>query len=60
LRGFRDRLRADAALVAAYVAAKKAILADGCTDLIDYCNRKGEFATAPGCERPWTAAPAAW
>jgi len=45
LRGFRDRLRADAALVAAYVAAKKAILADGCTDPIDYCYRKGEFVT---------------
>src|SRR5262249_54020358 len=43
MRGFRDRLRADAALLAAYVAAKKAILADGCTDPIDYCDRKGEF-----------------
>src|SRR5262245_54251855 len=45
LRGFRDRLRADPALVAAYVAAKKAILTDGCTDPIDYCYRKGEFVT---------------
>jgi GrpB-like predicted nucleotidyltransferase (UPF0157 family)/mannose-6-phosphate isomerase-like protein (cupin superfamily) len=45
LREFRDRLRADAALVAAYVAAKKAILADGCTDPLDYCYRKGEFVT---------------
>src|SRR5262249_4943398 len=45
LRVFRDRLRADAALVAAYVAAKKAILADGCTAPIDYCYRKGEFVT---------------
>jgi len=43
LRGFRDRLRADAPLAAAYVAAKKAILADGCTDPVDYCNRKGAF-----------------
>jgi GrpB-like predicted nucleotidyltransferase (UPF0157 family) len=46
MRSFRDRLRADPALVAAYVAAKKAILADGCTDPIDYCNRKGEFILA--------------
>jgi GrpB-like predicted nucleotidyltransferase (UPF0157 family)/mannose-6-phosphate isomerase-like protein (cupin superfamily) len=45
LRAFRDRLRADPALVAAYIAAKKAILADGCTDPIDYCYRKGEFVT---------------
>ena len=45
LRGFRDRLRADPALTAAYVAAKRAILADGCTDRIEYCNRKGEFVT---------------
>ena len=45
LRGFRDRLRTDAALRAAYVAAKKAILAGGCTDPIDYCYRKGEFVT---------------
>jgi GrpB-like predicted nucleotidyltransferase (UPF0157 family)/mannose-6-phosphate isomerase-like protein (cupin superfamily) len=44
-RGFRDRLRADPALMAAYVAAKRAILADGCTDPIDYCYRKGEFVT---------------
>jgi GrpB-like predicted nucleotidyltransferase (UPF0157 family) len=46
LRGFRDRLRADPALRAAYVAAKRAILADGCTDPIDYCYRKGEFVLA--------------
>src|SRR5262245_32390105 len=45
LRVFRDRLRTEAALRAAYVAAKKAILAGGCTDPIDYCNRKGEFVT---------------
>src|SRR5262249_973010 len=38
-------LRADAALVAAYVAAKEAILAGGCTDPLDYCYRKGEFVT---------------
>jgi GrpB-like predicted nucleotidyltransferase (UPF0157 family) len=45
LRSFRDRLRADPALAAAYVAAKRAILAGGCTDPIDYCYRKGEFVT---------------
>src|SRR5262249_45616369 len=31
--------------MAAYVTAKRAILADGCTDPIDYCNRKGVFVT---------------
>jgi len=46
LRGFRDRLRAEPALLAAYVAAKRAILADGCTDPVDYCYRKGEFIVA--------------
>jgi GrpB-like predicted nucleotidyltransferase (UPF0157 family)/mannose-6-phosphate isomerase-like protein (cupin superfamily) len=44
-RAFRDWLRADPRLVASYVAAKRAILADGCTDPIDYCYRKGEFIT---------------
>jgi GrpB-like predicted nucleotidyltransferase (UPF0157 family) len=48
LRGFRDRLRADPALVVAYVAAKRTILADGCTDPVEYCNRKGEFILALG------------
>jgi GrpB-like predicted nucleotidyltransferase (UPF0157 family) len=43
LRRFRDQLRADPGLVAAYVAAKKAILASGVTDSLDYCIRKGEF-----------------
>ena len=46
LRGFRDRLRADPALMAAHVTAKRAILADGCTDPIDYCYCKGEFIHA--------------
>jgi GrpB-like predicted nucleotidyltransferase (UPF0157 family) len=46
LQGFRDRLRAEPALLAAYVAAKRAILAEGCTDPIDYCYRKGEFIVA--------------
>jgi ubiquinone/menaquinone biosynthesis C-methylase UbiE/GrpB-like predicted nucleotidyltransferase (UPF0157 family)/8-oxo-dGTP pyrophosphatase MutT (NUDIX family) len=40
---FRDRLRADPDLVASYVTAKKAILASGVTDSVDYCVRKGEF-----------------
>jgi ubiquinone/menaquinone biosynthesis C-methylase UbiE/GrpB-like predicted nucleotidyltransferase (UPF0157 family)/8-oxo-dGTP pyrophosphatase MutT (NUDIX family) len=43
LRRFRDRLGADADLVAAYVAAKRAILAGGVTDPVDYCLRKGVF-----------------
>src|SRR6516165_4883750 len=37
LRRFRDRLRADPNLVASYVAAKRAILANGVTDSVDYC-----------------------
>jgi GrpB-like predicted nucleotidyltransferase (UPF0157 family) len=45
LRSFRDRLRADPALAAAYVASKKAIITSGCTDTVDYCYRKGEFIT---------------
>jgi len=40
---FRDRLRADPDLVGSYVAAKKAILASGVTDSVDYCVRKGGF-----------------
>jgi GrpB-like predicted nucleotidyltransferase (UPF0157 family) len=43
LRDFRDRLRSDPDLVRAYVAAKKAIIATGCTDSVDYSIRKGEF-----------------
>ncbi len=43
LRRFRDRLRADPNLVAAYVGAKKAILASGVTDSVDPCIHKGEF-----------------
>jgi GrpB-like predicted nucleotidyltransferase (UPF0157 family)/mannose-6-phosphate isomerase-like protein (cupin superfamily) len=45
LRGFRDALRRDGGLRAAYVAAKKAILAEGVTDRLDYCLRKGDFIT---------------
>jgi ubiquinone/menaquinone biosynthesis C-methylase UbiE/GrpB-like predicted nucleotidyltransferase (UPF0157 family)/8-oxo-dGTP pyrophosphatase MutT (NUDIX family) len=40
---FRDLLQADPDLVASYVAAKKAILASGVTDSVDYCIRKGEL-----------------
>ena len=43
LRRFRDRLRADSNLVVSYVAAKKAILASGVTDSVDYCICKGKF-----------------
>jgi GrpB-like predicted nucleotidyltransferase (UPF0157 family) len=45
LRSFRDRLRADPGLMASYVAAKKAILAQGITDSLDYATRKGTFVT---------------
>ena len=48
LRGFRDRLRADPALVAEYVAAKRAILAAGVRDSVDYAERKGAFIAALG------------
>jgi GrpB-like predicted nucleotidyltransferase (UPF0157 family) len=43
MRAFRDRLRADPGLVAAYVAAKRAILDTGVTDRLDYSSRKVEF-----------------
>jgi GrpB-like predicted nucleotidyltransferase (UPF0157 family) len=43
LRRFRDRLRADPDLVASYVAAKKAIVAGGVTDSLEYSHRTGEF-----------------
>jgi GrpB-like predicted nucleotidyltransferase (UPF0157 family) len=45
LRAFRDRLRSDPCMMAAYVAAKKAILAEGCTDSLEYCQRKSVFVT---------------
>jgi GrpB-like predicted nucleotidyltransferase (UPF0157 family) len=48
LRSFRDRLRADPSLVAAYVAAKRAILDAGVRDGDDYAKKKGEFITALG------------
>ena len=43
LRAFRDRLRADPVLVAAYVEQKRRIIAAGITDTVEYCERKGEF-----------------
>jgi len=45
-RNFRDRLRADAELVAAYAARKRQILQAGTTDPIDYCLAKGGFCEA--------------
>ena len=46
LRRFRDRLREDAEMRAAYVGRKRAILAAGITDTIDYSYAKGEFVEA--------------
>jgi len=43
LRRFRERLRCDPSLVAAYVARKTEILSSGITDSLDYCNAKGDF-----------------
>ncbi len=48
LRRFRDWLRAYPDLVASYVAAKRAIIASGVTDSVDYCIRKGEFLEGSG------------
>ena len=43
LRAFRDALRADPPLRAAYVARKQAVLAAGLTDSVDYSLAKGGF-----------------
>lgn len=43
LRYFRDCLRADPELRAAYVAFKKKLLAQGVSDSVDYAIAKGEF-----------------
>ena len=40
---FRDRLRADPELVAAYVARNRQIIASGVTDSLEYCYAKAEF-----------------
>jgi len=46
LRTFRDRLRGEPMLLDRYVALKRAIVADGVTDSLDYCIRKGRFIAA--------------
>jgi GrpB-like predicted nucleotidyltransferase (UPF0157 family) len=46
LRNFRDRLRADPALRAAYVMRKRQIIGEGIVDSVEYCERKGEFIGA--------------
>ena len=46
LRAFRDRLRNDPALLAAYVERKQQIIAAGVADTVDYAERKGEFVSA--------------
>ncbi len=43
LRWFRDRLRADSAMRAAYIETKRAILARGVRDTLDYCVAKHDF-----------------
>jgi GrpB-like predicted nucleotidyltransferase (UPF0157 family)/mannose-6-phosphate isomerase-like protein (cupin superfamily) len=42
-RAYRDRLRGDPSLLAKYVALKRQIIAEGVTDSLDYCIRKGAF-----------------
>jgi GrpB-like predicted nucleotidyltransferase (UPF0157 family) len=46
LAEFRDALRRDPALIAAYEEAKRRILTGGVTDSLDYCNLKSEFVVA--------------
>jgi GrpB-like predicted nucleotidyltransferase (UPF0157 family) len=43
LRAFRDRLRVDPQLRAAYVARKREILRAGISDTVDYSIAKGDF-----------------
>jgi len=43
LRAFRDRLRADPELRAAYESTKRRIIAAGVTDSVAYCEAKGSF-----------------
>ncbi len=43
LRNFRDRLRADPALLAAYANEKRRILAVGVIDTLEYCHAKSAF-----------------
>ena len=49
LRAFRDRLRAEPALRAAYEALKRTILAEGIVDSVDYAEAKSDFVR--GCVR---------
>lgn len=46
LRRFRDALRKDGALSAAYQAKKRAILQSGLSEPVGYTREKGEFITA--------------
>ena len=48
---FRDRLRADPALVAEYVAAKRAVLDAGVRDGDDYAVKKGSSSSRWGTKR---------
>lgn len=43
LRAFRSELESDSVLMAEYMEQKRAILASGCTDPVDYSFRKGGF-----------------
>jgi GrpB-like predicted nucleotidyltransferase (UPF0157 family) len=43
MRAFRDRLRADPGLVAAYVARKREIIESGVSDSLEYVRVKGSF-----------------
>jgi len=43
LRAFRDRLRADPQMLAAYVRRKRDIIESGTTDSIEYSIVKGSF-----------------
>jgi GrpB-like predicted nucleotidyltransferase (UPF0157 family) len=52
LRDFRDRLRADPALLDAYVEAKRAILDAGVTEGTDYAKTKGGFIASLGYRGP--------
>jgi GrpB-like predicted nucleotidyltransferase (UPF0157 family) len=56
LRGFRDALRGDPDLMRSYVDRKRAILAAGIVDSVDYSDAKGEFISRH-CE--WRGAPSA-
>jgi GrpB-like predicted nucleotidyltransferase (UPF0157 family) len=46
IRGFRDALRADPALREEYVALKRAIVADGTVDSVDFTKAKHDYIVA--------------